>query len=190
MNPDISGTNIFALRSYNTSWGPVVVIANGQAMHSKPTISNFDQPRRRMESLLKQARKTNGTLIPMTLHYPGENKVKAYRSTQGPPQIEALNKKILQWANANNLRPLRFYEYTKGLWSPDGVHYLDENIVIAQVLLNSLWRMQQEHGLLDFVPEQNPEDPTSFKYPKNMELGPLGPNGQIGHVPRPYKSLP
>ena len=199
MNPDISATNIFALGNYNTAWGPVIVIANGQAMHTKPDITNFEttngpiQPRRRMEHLLQQARKTNGTLIPMTVHYPGENKVKKYRSTQGPPQIEALNKKILQWANANNLWPLRFYEYTKGIWSPDGVHYLDENIVFAQVLLNSLWRMQQEHGLLEFVPEQNMEDPTSFKYPENMELGPieeLGPKGHVASVPRPYKSLP
>ena len=190
MNPDISATNIFALGNYNTAWGPVIVLANGQAMHTKPDITNFHHPRRRMESLLKQAWETNGTLIPMTVHYPGENKVKAYRSTQGPPQIEALNKKILQWANINNLWPLRFYEYTKGLWSPDGVHYLDENIVFAQVLLNSLWRMQHEHGLLKFVPEKNMDDPTSFKYPENMELGSLGPMGHIVSVPRPYKSLP
>ena len=71
MNPDISATNIFALGNYNTAWGPVIVIANGQAMHTKPDITNFEQsrgpyqPRRKMEHLLQQARKTKTEPIPM-----------------------------------------------------------------------------------------------------------------------------
>ena len=184
MNPHISGS---PLGNYKSAWGPLIVIANGGAMHS---VSNFDVPRRKMEGLLKDARKTNGTLIPMTLHYPGVNKVEKYRTSQGPPQIEAINKKIVQWAYDHNLWPLRLYEYTQGLWSPDGVHYLDENIVFAQLLLNSLWRMQHEHNVLSLVPENNPEDPTTYKFPYDMESGPLGPEGHIGNVPRPYESLP
>ena len=143
-----------------------------------------------MEELLKQARRTNGTLIPMTLHYPGVNKVKAYKNSQGPHQIEAINNKIVQWADANNLWSLQLFEYTKGLWSPDGVHYLDENIVFVQLLLNSLWRMQHEHNILEFVPEGNPEDPTTYKFPNNVDFGPMEQKGEAGHVLRPYHSLP
>merc|ERR1711923_545452 len=99
-------------------------------MHS---VSNFEAPKRTMENLLKLARKTNGTLVPMTLHYPGVNKVPAYRSSQGPSQIEAMNQNMVQWAKRENLWPLRLFEYTKGLWSNDGVHFGDENIVFAQL---------------------------------------------------------
>ena len=172
------------LEDYDSIYGPVIVIANGAAMHS---VSNFDVPRIKMEELLKQARKTNGTLIPMTLHYPGVNKVKAYSQSQGPPQIEAMNRRMVQWAKANNLWPLRLFEYTKGLWSTDGVHYADENIVFVQLLLNSLWRMQREHGLLAVVPERHPEDPTSYKFGKPSDVG-LKPG--VAVVPRPYQSLP
>ena len=156
------------------------------------SVSNFDVPRRRMEALLRQARRTNGTLMPMTLHYPGVNKVKEYQKSQGPPQIAAINRKMVQWANENNLWPLRLFEYTRGLWSPDGVHYLDENIVFVQLLLNSLWRMQREHGLLTLVPESNPEDPTSYKFINDMECPKcrLAHWKQVGDVPRPYVSLP
>ena len=172
------------LDDYNPRYGPVIVIANGAAMHS---VSNFDAARGKMEELLKQARRTNGTLMPMTLHYPGVNKVQAYKSSQGPAQIEAINKKMVQWAKAKKLWPLQTFEYTKGLWSNDGVHYGDENIVFVQLLLNSIWRMQQEHDLLAVVPERQPEDPTSFKFGKPSDVG-LNP--WVGEVPRPYKSLP
>ena len=171
------------LEDYNPTHGPVIVIANGAAMHS---VSNFEVPKRIMENLLKQAKKTNGTLIPMTLHYPGMNKIPVYRSSQGPPQIEAMNKKIVQWAKREDLWPLRLFEYTKGLWTIDGVHFGDENIVFAQLLLNSLWRMQREHRLLAVVPERNPRDPTSYKFGHPKDVGiPI----RVGEVPRPYQSI-
>ena len=171
-----------------TTYGPVIVITNGAAMHS---VSNFEVPRMKMEELLKLTRRTNGTLIPMTLHYPGVNKEEAYIQSQGPPQIEAMNRNMVQWAEANNLWPLRLFEYTKGLWSNDGIHYNDENIVFAQLLLNSLWRMQREHGLLAVVPERQPEDQTSFKFGQLSDVGVKLLNGHtLGEVPRPYQSLP
>ena len=171
------------IEDYNSTHDPVIVIGNGAAMHS---VFSFYEPRETMEMLLREARKTNGTLIPMTLHYPGVNKVPYYMESQGPPQIKAANGKMLQWAEDNNLWPLRLFEYTEGLWSRDGVHYDDENIVFVQLLLNSLWRMQREHGLLQVVPERNPQDPTNFKSgdPKD-----LGAEVYFGDVPRPYKSI-
>ena len=157
-------------------------------MHS---VGNFNVPRKKMEDLLKQARMTNGTLIPMTLHYPGVNKVKKYKDLQGPSQIEEMNINMLHWAKANNLWPLRLFEYTKGLWSNDGIHYNDENIVFVQLLLNSLWRMQREYGLLAIVNEYQPEDPTTFKIGNLNEVGVKLLNGHPpGEVPRPYQSLP
>ena len=168
--------------------GPVIVITNGAAMHS---VGNFDAPRKKMEDLLKQARMTNGTLMPMTLHYPGVNKVQKYKDSQGPSQIEEMNSKMLDWTKANNLWPLRLFEYTKGLWSNDGIHYNDENIVFVQLLLNSLWRMQREYGLLAIVNEYQPEDPTTFKIGNLNEVGVKLLNGHPpGEVPRPYQSLP
>ena len=171
------------IEKYDSAHGPVIVIANGNAMHS---VSNFEEPKKTMEMLLGEARKTNGTLIPMTLHYPGVNKVPTYIKSQGPSQIEAANKKMLQWAENNDLWPLRLFEYTEGLWSRDGVHYDDENIVFAQLLLNSLWRMQREYSILPVVAEHNPEDPTSFRlgHPKDV-----GVTAYVGSVPRPFKSI-
>ena len=171
------------IEDYKTSFGPLVVISNGHAMHS---LSNFDVPRKKMEELLKQALKTNGTLIPMTLHYPGENKPDAYKKSQGPSQIEAVNGQMLRWAQENKLWPLRLFEYTTGIWSRDGVHYDDENIVFAQLLLNSLWRMQREHGIIAVMPESNLEDPTHFKFGKPQDVG---VPAYTGRIPRPFKSL-
>ena len=171
------------IKDYDSIYGPVIVINNGNLIHNAP---NFDGPRKIMEDLLMEARRTNGTLIPMTTHYPGVNKLPQYMDLQGPLKIDAANNKLLQWAKTNNLWYLDFFDYTKGLWSRDGVHYNDENIVFAQLLLNSLWRMQQDHGLLPVVSESNPEDPTNFKFghPKDV-----GKNIYIGDVPRPYVSL-
>ena len=171
------------IEDYKTNCGPLVVVSNGHAMHS---LSNFDVPRKKMEGLLQQARQTNGTLIPMTLHYPGENKPEAYRKTQGSSHIEAVNGEMLRWARENNLWPLRLFEYTTAIWSRDGVHYDDENIVFVQLLLNSLWRMQREHGIIAVVPERNPEDPTNFKFGKPQDVG---IQAYTGRIPRPFTSF-
>ena len=174
----------------DSTYGPVIVITNGAAAHS---VGNYDEARVKMEYLLKQARRTNGTVIPMTLHYPGVNKPEAYIKSHGPPQIEAMNRKMVQWAEDNDLWPLRLFEYTKGLWSNDGTHYNDENIVFVQLLLNSLWRMQREHSLLAVVPEGLSEDPTSFKIGNPSDVGVKLLNGHLpgeAEVPRPYQSLP
>lgn len=163
--------------------GPVIVIGNGQAMHA---VGQFNTVKSRMEGHLAQARATNGTYIPMTLHFPSENKPKQYRQSQGPTPIENMNRQIIEWAQTNNLWPLRTYEYTKGLWSRDGVHYDDENIIFVQLLLNNIWRMQREHHMLAIVPEKNAMDPTHFVVgrPEDVKV-----SAWTGDVPRPYQSL-
>ena len=173
-----------AFEDYLNSYGPSVVVSNGHVMHSW---QNFDVPRKKMEGLLKQALQNNGTLIPMTMHYPGGNKPPQWEKTQGQKQIKALNGKMLSWAGRNNLWMLPLYEYTTGLWSRDGVHYDDENIIFAQLLLNILWRMQQEHGIIGIVPESNPDDPTTFNIRKPQDVGLKA--WHTGKIPKPYKSL-
>ena len=173
----------FPIEDYKASHGPLVVVSNAHAMHS---LSNFDVPKKKMDELLKKARETNGTLIPMTLHYPGENKQEAYRTSQGPSQIEVVNGKMLSWAQENKLWPLRLFEYTNGIWSRDGVHYDDENIVFAQLLLNSLWRMQREHNVIAVVSERDPGDPTSYKFGKPQDVG---IPAYTGKIPRPFSSF-
>lgn len=171
------------VEEYTSSTTPVVVVGNGQLMHR---VNSFGTVKGEMEMLLRHARRNNGTYIPMTSHYPDANKPSGYVSFQGPEPMKLFNQKVLDWAEMQGTWPLRTFEYTNGLWSRDGTHYDDENIVMVQLLLNSLWRMQREHGLIAIVPEADPEDPTNFRITRPEDLN-IPTN--LGPVPRLYESL-
>eukprot|EP00961_Rhodomonas_salina_P151775 2042968-Rhodomonas_salina.1 len=96
--------------------GPVTIITNGNAMHSGMM---FGPVQETLEEYLLAAQKTNGTLIPMTIHFPTANKPPAYRKSQGEGPAMELNKQMLKWAERNNLWTLNTFEYTRGIWSRD-----------------------------------------------------------------------
>jgi len=170
------------LQDYNRTLGPVVVIGNGLAMHKG--FGNTEAFYGEMEIFRGLAESTGGTYIPMTVHHPGRNKVEAYQKSQGDKQCRGLNDKIVQYANKHNLWILQTYEYTKYLWSRDGVHYDDENIVIVQLLLNQLWFMKNEQRI-STVLESNILDPTIFS---SASLDSVNIKAYTGSEPRPIGS--
>jgi hypothetical protein len=161
----------------------LIVIGNGAALHKK---LDFTVIQKAMEERLEQSRSTGGIYIPMTVHWPGPNKPIIYSLNQGEEQVENYNNELRDWADEQGIWPLNTYEFTKGLWCRDGVHYDDDNIVMAQLLLNQLQQMQ-ERGIISVVPEANPHDPSIFPRGDPRDVGII--QSYIGSIPRPYKPL-
>jgi len=119
-----------------------------------------------------------------------------YKVVQGAARVHAYNEALRAWSmqhgddNNNDLGdvwPLETYDFTRGLWSRDGVHYDDDNIVLAQLLLNHIWYLQLHH-VIPFVErtrEEQENDPFAFRMGKPEDVG-VGTN--TGKIPRPNYS--
>ena len=158
---------------------PLIGIGNGDGLHNQ---LDFRKVFTKLDALRDLSANTGGTFIPMTVHWPGPNKPVPHKIAQGEQAVQHFNTEMRRWSMFHDLWPLETYEFTKGMWSRDGTHYDDDNIVLVQILLNHLWYMQR-HGKLAVVPEENAADPTNFRpgQPEdvNVETNP-------GPVPRPY----
>jgi len=136
-----------------------VVIADASALHKS---LDFETAAGVFERTYNELQ-PNGTLIPMTINWPGPNKPEKFIETQGIKAVEHYNTKLKDWAKEkNDAWVLDSYTYTRGEYSRDGVHYDDLNVGLAQLLLNYIARLQGK-GALSKLPEEMPNDPTNFK---------------------------
>lgn len=136
----------------------LVIIHDGSALH---TALEWSIVKKEMEAALDIARHLGGDLIPMTVHWPGPNKPAEFRKSQGVEKVELYHSKLREWSTGHDVWVLESYQFTKGEWSRDGVHYDDRNIALAQLLMNYLERML-EAGKLRPVFEFNPIDPSTY----------------------------
>jgi len=165
----------------STTNTPLIVIGNGNALHRQLEFRNVYQ---HMDILRRVSTASGGTIIPMTVHWPGPNKPVPYRLLQGYTAVQRYNQELRHWSLYYDLWLLETYQLTKDMWSRDGTHYDDDNILLVQVLLNQLWYLQL-NGKLAVVAEQSndPNDPSNFRIgrPEDVHV-----ETNHGPVPRPY----
>jgi len=150
-------------RKTSVNKGQAVYVTDFQALHHA-----FKSPEEEIMSYLVDLEGRNGnagyargSLIPMTVHWPGPNKPPKFSREQGEENVERYNSFLRNLSTSNGLWLLESYAFTKGEYSRDGVHYDDANIPLAQILLNYLGR-SQEAGRIRVVREQSENEDEKF----------------------------